>query len=352
MSRLVETIAGSIMHLVLLVMVVISILLAGKWMRSEWKAYERLATEVPGLVSVQVSLDARIRSLSVEAGELVRDMQSATVSQLEARIAHMDLRIRALSAASNSPPLQDLFTSGTQLHAYLAARLERAAEVEILTQARTYLMRLRDLAIAAGDRRAANSRLEQLRQVHERAYNELKENTGAQARLVAQHWIAVYVPGMNAYRALGALKSQALQLNRENEVAHRAYLDQRAVLDRLPQPASIGAFKIDPERLHAVQRLLQERIGEARVLATRNWFARALGPVMEVLPLALLVVLSVLMVPVLVKTFFFYVLAPLAARRPAVRLDSEAGGTVLVPNQHVIPEAGISPAVSASSHAL
>ena len=65
-----------------------------------------------------------------------------------------------------------------------------------------------------------------------------------------------------------------------------------------------------------------ERLDQNRAAVTGNWVARFGGPVVAVLPMAFMVLLSSFAGHFMVKAFFYYVLAPLAARRKPIQLEA------------------------------
>lgn len=71
----------------------------------------------------------------------------------------------------------------------------------------------------------------------------------------------------------------------------------------------------------------------------RNWVKKARGPVLEVLPTALLVLLGVILTPLAIKALFFFVIAPAAARRPPIRVLPAEGAAGVVDARLLPPDA-------------
>jgi hypothetical protein len=92
--------------------------------------------------------------------------------------------------------------------------------------------------------------------------------------------------------------------------------------DQATSQAALPAFAVDQQALDAVTKDLSDRLQQAGTAVTANWFARYLSPVIHVLPVALVVLLSSFAAHLFIKLLFFYVLAPLAARRKPIRLEA------------------------------
>lgn len=86
--------------------------------------------------------------------------------------------------------------------------------------------------------------------------------------------------------------------------------------------ANLPAFSRDQQAIDAVTKEMTDRLEQARTAVTTNWFARYVSPVIHVLPLALAVLLSSFAAHFLIKVLFYFVLAPLAARRKPIQLEA------------------------------
>lgn len=73
---------------------------------------------------------------------------------------------------------------------------------------------------------------------------------------------------------------------------------------------------------------LRAALGRADEAARANWPVWIGRPILEVLPTALAILAAAILAPVLIKAFFYFVVAPLAAGRPPLRLLPHDGGRV------------------------
>ncbi len=124
--------------------------------------------------------------------------------------------------------------------------------------------------------------------------------------------------GCENYRALqDALEARerALQLNRQART-QIARIDQarRALSGTAAAAADAGViFEREQAELQAEISRLGSRAGE-------NWLLWIRKPIIDTLPTALLILLTAILAPILFKAFAYFIVAPLAARRPPIRL--------------------------------
>ncbi|MBE0614562.1 MAG: hypothetical protein IH604_12905 [Burkholderiales bacterium] len=77
---------------------------------------------------------------------------------------------------------------------------------------------------------------------------------------------------------------------------------------------------------------LRKQIAEVDDKLKQDYFARLITVIGQKLPIALGVLLGVLLVPIGIKVFFYFVIAPWAAARPPIRLLPAASGSIRSPS--------------------
>lgn len=132
--------------------------------------------------------------------------------------------------------------------------------------------------------------------------------------------------GCDNYRALVAARRAMNRAAAENRAARRDV----AAIDRLRQGlTTAGAALIDAGAvLDERQAALAAQVDELEQTARANWLITAWRAVAEVLPAALLILALAYISPVLIKATLFFAVAPLAARRPPIRLMPTDRGEV------------------------
>ncbi|WP_332862060.1 hypothetical protein [Janthinobacterium svalbardensis] len=305
----------------------IVILLAGRSLLAEWRAYSAGSEVVTALRLAADGADHHGVSLAEAATLRVNALQHASQTAIAARLEQVQAQLAALRARQQPSlftfPLPD--TSTLALHAQDEAA--RRVEIEVLVQEARYLTALQ-AAISGED---ARQTLARLHAEHVRAYAALQENLRQRRQLQAQHPVAARLPGSDAYAQLSRLEAEGQRLREINLQAYQAWAAQRARTGNAARPAP---FSIDGAALTGALAPVQKAIAAGETQLARNWIARWRAPVLDVVPTAALLVLSAILLPVAIKAFFYFVLAPLASRLPPLSIARElqvAGSALPLP---------------------
>lgn len=319
----------------------IVILLAGRLLLAEWRAYSAGSEAVAALRQASDSAGSQGAGLAAAATARVNALQKTSQTAIAARLAQVQAQLTALRAQQQPSlftlPLPDTHTLA--LHAQDEAA--RRVEIEVLAQEARYLSALQ-AAVKGED---ARHTLARLHAEHVSAYAALQHNLAQRRQLEAQHPVAARLPGSDAYAQLSQLEAEGQRLRAINLQAYRAWLAQRARTNNAARPAP---FAIDNAALAGALAPVQAAITAGEAQLARNWIARWRAPVLDVVPTAALLVLSAIFLPVAIKAFFYFVLAPLAARLPPLSIARELqAGDASLP----LPPRGAS-RISAVSQAL
>lgn len=319
----------------------IVILLAGRLLLAEWRAYSAGSEAVTALRLAADGADQHGAGLAAAATARVNALQHTSQTTIAARLAQVQTQLTALRARQQASlftlPLPD--TNTLALHAQDEAA--RRVEIEVLAQEARYLSALQ----AAVEGEDARHTLARLQAEHVNAYAALQHNLAQRRQLEAQHPVAAHLPGSDAYAQLSQLEAQGQRWREINLQAYRAWAAQRARTNNAARPAP---FAIDNAALAGALAPVQAAIATSEAQLARNWIARWRAPVLDVVPTAALLVLSAILLPVAIKAFFYFVLAPLAARLPPLSIARELqAGDASLP----LPPQGAS-RISAVSQAL
>ncbi|QOY93159.1 hypothetical protein IM543_16500 [Massilia sp. UMI-21] len=302
---------------------IVLVLASGHWLHDEWAGVQRIVGELPALRQAQAGFDGRRAVLARDAQDEARRLSGAGLAQLDARIDTLDDEIAALRREQERAPVLGAALAGREA---LAQQLARAAmrdlALELRRQQKAHLLVLRARVDALVNRQAARARLEQLRRAHVAIYAQLQEALARRARAeaAAGAWGKLFFTG--AYRELRALDAQVQQLLARNEAAHRAYLAQRTLVNGLPSVAAPATFRLDQRALDAAGAPLRARLLQVEQLAGSSGAWRAYGAVRPLLLPALALLVAWWLAPAAIRTVFYVVLAPLAARRPPIVIDA------------------------------
>lgn len=294
----------------------IVILLAGRLLLAEWRAYSAGSEAIAALRQASDSAGSHGAGLADAATARVNALQKTSQTAIAARLAQVQAQLTALRARQQASlftlPLPDTHTLA--LHAQEEAA--RRVEIEVLAQEARYLSALQ----AAVNGEDARHTLARLHADHVRAYAALQENLRQRRELEAQHPLAAHLPGSDAYAQLSRLEAEGQRWREINLQAYRAWAAQRARTNNAARPAP---FAIDGAALAGALAPVQAAIATSEAQLARNWIARWRAPVLDVAPTAALLVLSAMLLPVAIKACFYFLLAPVASRLKPLSIAHE-----------------------------
>ncbi len=294
----------------------IVILLAGRLLLAEWRAYSAGSEAVAALRQASDSAGSHGAGLADAATARVNALKKTSQTAIATRLQQVQAQLTALRARQQPSlftlPLPD--TNTLALHAQDEAT--RRVEIEVLVQEARNLSALQ----AAVEGEDARHTLARLHAEHVNAYAALQHNLAQRRQLEAQHPVAAHLPGSDAYAQLSRLEAEGQRWREINLQAYRAWAAQRARTNNAGRPAP---FAIDNAALAGALAPVQAAIATSEAQLARNWIARWRAPVLDVVPTAALLVLSAILLPVAIKAFFYFVLAPLAARLPPLSIARE-----------------------------
>ena len=134
--------------------------------------------------------------------------------------------------------------------------------------------------------------------------------------------------GCDNYRAMVAARQERDSALADNRAAHRTIV----AIDRAT--AALGAAQAQSEATSAIfaaqRQAIDARAAELERAAGQNWILWIRQPILEVLPTALLILAGVIFGPLLVKALLYFAIAPIAGRRPPIRLVPAETGEVAI----------------------
>ena len=269
------------------------------------EAMENLATQST-YSKWQAEFDSFVNKQREDAKNRVSQTASMGQAKIEERIRAIDAELKAneerIKAFSISPQ----------------AFVEKQ-KIEIsnsyLTQEKGHLTLVRDRIKALSNRNAAVRHLQVWHQQHVAAYNAYQTYfptyQGCRARW---HGCSVVLPGprtivSNYEHLLDAVKH-----------AHKGYQNQQAVVNSLKIPAVLE-FALGNADSKGQKAKLDGTISEIE----NHWLVKAVDLLKSVAMQALMVLASIIMIPIAIKAFLYFVMAPYAARRPSVCVLPDTG---------------------------
>lgn len=328
MRRLFDALARWIIHHFIWFVVIVVLLLSAGWLRSEFQNLQAATSGGATLRDVQNEVEAHRHAVEADLIRRVEIIETASLDRLDARIGEVGKRIAAISAEQQASGFNIASLSTSPIRERATAHYKRAVELALLSQERDYLIRLRTIAATRLDSEAAAARLAELRQTHVEVHAALTKNVEEQERLTTENPATAWLLGFPEYAKHVALRRAHRALLEQNRQAYDAYLQQKKIAERITVPDEPIRFDIRRDEVEAVLRPVREAAVDYETRLSTNWVARAAGPVAKVAPVAAWIILGIVLLPIVVKLLFYFVLAPLASRRPPVRLLPNVSGAV------------------------
>ncbi len=302
---------------------IVAVLMAGAYLKEEFDEFHASQSGLADLKGGQREIEAHLSVMEREVAARAKQFETASLGRLDARIAAIDQAIREKTAQpseANLPLLLKLATGSR-----LVNHFRRDIEIKVLRQERDYLVGLRAVAAALMERDKGVAELERLRRAHVEVYEKLRGNEASRERVRGSHPVAAYIPRTGPHGLLKQLADEHIGLSLQNQAAFEAYERQRAAMALFRMPAVPPAFALKQEQLRETLAPLEARIKSLE----KNTFATLWESAAKVVPAALGILLALMLLPVAIKALFYYVLAPLAARKGPVHLLPNVSGVLM-----------------------
>lgn len=315
-------------------LLILAVLTGGAYLKSQVDNFEASRTELAALKSGKQDIDSHLGALEQALHARIKALEKASLTALDTRIKEIDRELVEKRAAQNnadSLPLLLRLAAGQSI----AGPLRRDIEIQVLAQERDHLDGLRLVAAALIERDRGVAELERLRRAHAQVYARLGASEQALAHIKSAHPVAIHVPGAAPREMFLQAQAAYEALYAQNQQAFEVYERQRVVVAAFKIPAVPPGFRLQREAFQPTLTALDETIRRLETSPLLAVWERALGFV----PAALGLLLGVMLLPLLIKAFFYFVLAPIAARRPPVHLLPAASGLLEVAGASAISQA-------------
>ncbi|MBK6471152.1 MAG: hypothetical protein IPF94_10575 [Betaproteobacteria bacterium] len=314
-------------HLLSLALIIV-VLLLGRAGWVEWQAWQSMRAESAQLIDVERIISASLQKLALEVNARAAGLQTAALATLEERITAVDSDI-ARKRLERQPfaGLAPIFGGQSIARAQLQA-MQIDGAIGLLQQERNWLQDAKLRLLATQSAQAQRVELERLRQRHAGLYVQWQAVGQEREALKQEHWVTSRVPGTAEYQQIQALNEQRAKLLTDNQRAEADYRRQLALVNGARALTPLPPLALPPGAVNDALQPLRARMDDLRKLERVNWVGKLWRPVQEVLPTALLILLGVILMPFAIKALFYFVLAPLAARQPPVRLLPDSDGVL------------------------
>lgn len=299
-------------HLISLALIV-AVLIAGNFIHKEYLNYKVFEDEIRSLDYAEQSINNYRYTTETEVTRRVAKTKSATqYLNLQINLINEEIKLKK-RVQQKTGDLIVLLTKFPGINGVLENR-KLEVEIVLLVQARDYLIQLR--AYIDGKNQS-----DTLQKAFTFASEQLIKSEQAQKRLIILHPIAVKNPTYYEFWTLRKLEKAHEILTNKKQTAW----ENLEKMQKNP-PVKTGLFVIDKAIVDLALEPLYRKIKEDRTRVSNNLFITLSKEVSEVIVMAVWILLLAILIPILIKAAFYFILAPLASRRPAICiLPNEAG---------------------------
>ena len=328
MQVLLVTVLRWLLRHLLSLALIIAVLLVGRAGWVEWQAWQSNRAESERLIDAERNINASLQKMAQSINTRAAGLQTATLATLEARITSVDSEItRKRLERQPLGGLAPILAGQSIAHAQLQA-LQIDGAIALLLQEHAWLQDSKLQLLATQSAQAQSVELERLRQRHAGLYAQWQVAGQARDALEQMHPFKSRLPGTAEYQQRQSLNELRAQLLGDNTSADADYRRQLALVNGARVLPPLAPLALTPGNVNDAIKPLHARMHDLGKLQRTNWVSTLWRPVQEVLPTALLILLGVILVPIAIKALFYFVLAPLAARRPPVRLLPGSDGVL------------------------
>jgi hypothetical protein len=291
----------------LLSLLVIAVVLAGgRFLLDEGRVWQSSQGDLQTLTSAHASVASYREDMHSGVTARMAQARKESLAQIDRRIVEVRAEQDRYATLRNTSAFSLPLVGPDKFAERVSARFNSAVMAEILRQELAYLQQLKGI-------------IESGRAAAERDYRK------ARATLLAgqQEWNDLNPVDVFRLQHPELIGGELEKLRARLTRAQADYIRARKRYeDQATSQAALPGFAVDQQALDAVTKDLSDRLEQAGTAVTANWFARYLSPVLRVLPVALVVLLSSFAAHLFIKLLFYYVLAPLAARRKPIQLEA------------------------------
>ena len=169
---------------------------------------------------------------------------------------------------------------------------------------------------------------------------QIYDNKYAQWRLSEDHRLLWQIPFTGPGQQMKRLVDDEHRLQQEKTQVDGEYARQLNVLKGLEKLPAPPLFQSNPQLTDPFLRKVSEKLEENDRQQEGSSLSKFLRPIRDMLPTATTILLLALLSPLLVKAIAYYLIAPVACRRPSIRVLEQCSGVISTVLPKGSPEPG------------
>ncbi len=316
------------------VVVVFAILWLGALVVAKFQQLKQLGQTVIELQSIEAGVEVEAARASTETQARIDELDQAAQATVEGRVQALNEEVKHLSGQLPSAAQRAIAIARGDMKT-IADWASKEVTIRVRQEERDVLARVLDFRSKLGEyerwMREGPAELERVRLEHVADLEEIARLDKAIAQLTQDHPYLVHVPLTESNVELNRLRAER-KAKTEHTHALKAQHDERSTLLRsLHKPKHPGTL-LQELKIGPVLEELRGGLVEREAKLKQDWLWRVINfdfNTTDLVKTAVIIVAVATATAFGIKLLFFYVLAPIATRRPAVALLPHSGGRVL-----------------------
>lgn len=310
-------------------LLIVIILVAGEYARKEYLTLEKKKADIEAMKRGEFEILELLRNLRMEMSNRVTRLNNVTQKELGSRIDDIEKEIKERSSSSSITSV--VFNSDDN---GLFNFVFNKARIELLNQERAVLLDLRSLQERRFSRDLGIATQKKLHDEHVAAWNLLQANRMQYEEVKKS--AAFYRDfgrrfASSEFQALNKLNDEYQLLFNKNQQKANAAKEQSDLLNRLRLEVEDFTQRVSQfKSLESGSALsdFQNQLKAKEADVDSHWITKVLNPALDKIPTALMILFGIIISPIVIKGLFYFVLAPLASRRPAVCILPKSVGAI------------------------
>lgn len=304
------------------VLVVAAILFGGIHLTQQFKDFRFQKLQLPEVEKTVETMQGTGQSTLVTEYELqVERLRQATADQIADELEKLRREKEILEKMPRASTMSYFDLAKAVANDKLRQAIESDIRLEVLKQKGDALAKLQRFADKAKSYNDLKIEVAHLREMHSEAIKLREQNKLKSWRIAKENPRTYRLPGTPAYSEIEKVRAEWVVLNKNAWDAYNAWKTKSDYLARSSSTSPTGTprFRVDQSKVLAALKPVRDTVEKYRKSAEGQY-----SHIVSSLWSAFYIVLGALCTGVLLKAVMFFVLAPLATRRPPVTLLPQA----------------------------
>ncbi len=339
---------GWVFHNIGILFFIFVILIIGKISINYWNEYKSVLSEYSLLIRHENKILSSINSGEKYAKKQNKEYEDkvkkadilksgnveAVIVNISDRINTLDINIRDKEIEKQKYNLVFEVISGKPISEAQLSIMRLAVEKKILEKERLYLSDIRIWLTEKITERDNINNLEKLRIIHLSVYDELKRKIIEIDEFKMKNSYRWMVPFTKEHQFYSALKNSKDILLENNNAADVTYKEFLLKIKRIPKSYYPSDFKVEESDFYIILAPVRDRLIMLTQKQNEKWIGKLMMDAKSVSSMAFQILFFIIVTPFFIKALFYFILAPIASRRPPVRLLPHTPGDFSLETGH------------------